>query len=55
MLLFKKWSNLTNTYIMSFLSLYGPKRAFGCHGYIKYIIQILVVYSFNIEVRAGNV
>jgi len=36
---------------MSFLSLNGAKTAFGCHGYIKDIIIILVVYSFNLGER----
>jgi len=36
---------------MSILSLYGPKIAFGCHGYIKDKIIILVVYFINIGVR----
>jgi len=48
---FKKWSNLTNTCIMSFLRLYGTKKAFGYHGYIKDIIIILVEYFINIEVK----
>jgi len=51
MLLFQKLSNLTNTCIMLFLSLYGPKIAFGCHSYIKDIIILLVEYFINIEVR----
>jgi len=33
------------------LSLYGSKIAFGCHGYIKDIIIILDVYSFNLGER----